>query len=427
MFVNWNEGARHSFAAFIGCCPMELTKPKALSFSLDRTTSIWIVSAAIGATFMASTLVTPLYVIYEARFDFSRIVLTLIYAVYIIGNLIALLSLGRLSDVIGRRIVSLAAILLAGASALVFLFAASTACLFAARAVSGLSVGLAVGAGTAWMTELDPKRSRARASLLATSGNFCGLTVGALLSGTLAQFIAFPLELPFLVYLALLLALGVLINSIEETVPNRRPLAEVDWRPRIALPRSLRVDFIAPAITVFGAMAMIGYYAALLPSILADNLGETSHFIAGGVVAILTTIVAITIPSSRRLASRPAMLSGLALMLPSLALIALAQANSSMPALLAGTVVGGISTALGYRGSLQLINEIAPADRRAEVLSLYFLAGFAGNGLPVIAVGILSTIWTPLAAGLVFAACIGLFSLLALVIAGRNLRRGAMA
>jgi hypothetical protein len=56
-------------------------------------------------------------------------------------------------------------------------------------------------------------------------------------------------------------------------------------------------------------------------------------------------------------------------MLPSVALLVWAQDAKSMPILLAGTTLAGIAAALGYRGSLQVINEIAPADRRAEVVS----------------------------------------------------------
>jgi len=65
--------------------------------------AIAIVAALLGVAFMGSTLLTPLYVIYEQAFGFSRITLTLIYAVYVVGNLIALLLLGRMSDKIGRR------------------------------------------------------------------------------------------------------------------------------------------------------------------------------------------------------------------------------------------------------------------------------------------------------------------------------------
>ena len=90
-----------------------------------------------------------------------------------------------------------------------------------------------------------------------------------------------------------------------------------------------------------------------------------------------------------------------------------------MPILLAGTTLAGIAAALGYRGSLQVINRIAPADRRAEVVSSYLLAGFAGNSIPIIGVGILSNITSSLRASIVFACVISVFALTGLLIGAR--------
>ena len=41
---------------------------------------MWSAAAMIGTMFMASTLVTPLYVPYQQAFGFSTIALTLIYS-----------------------------------------------------------------------------------------------------------------------------------------------------------------------------------------------------------------------------------------------------------------------------------------------------------------------------------------------------------
>ena len=112
--------------------------------------------------FIATTLPTPLYVIYEHTFGFSPVTLTLIYAVYVVGNLAALLLLGRTSDIIGRRKVSLAAIAIAALSTFLFLLAHGTALLFWARIFNGVAVGLTAGTATAWITELDPNQDRAR-------------------------------------------------------------------------------------------------------------------------------------------------------------------------------------------------------------------------------------------------------------------------
>jgi MFS family permease len=90
-----------------------------------------IVAAELAVMFIGAILPTPLYPLYKQEFGFSGVTLTLIYAVYVLGNLVALLFFGRLSDQIGRRITSLPAIGFGVASAVVFALAASTPWLYA--------------------------------------------------------------------------------------------------------------------------------------------------------------------------------------------------------------------------------------------------------------------------------------------------------
>ena len=61
---------------------------------------------------MASTLLTPVYELYQARSGFSAFVLVLLYAVYVVGNLLALFVFGRLSDQVGRKPMVLLALVL---------------------------------------------------------------------------------------------------------------------------------------------------------------------------------------------------------------------------------------------------------------------------------------------------------------------------
>jgi hypothetical protein len=67
---------------------------------------------------------------------------------------------------------------------------------------------------------------------------------------------------------------------------------------------------------------------------------------------------------------------------------------------------------------LQVINEIAPEHACAEVLSSYFVVAFCGSALPVIGIGVLSTLFNADIAQIVFAATIGLYAIASLVIGG---------
>ncbi|MER9629930.1 MFS transporter [Mesorhizobium sp. M0296] len=372
------------------------------------------VAAMIAALFAGSTALTPLYIIYKQVFGFSQITLTLVYAVYVIGNLAALLTLGRVSDVIGRRPMALAGMAVAVVSAVVFLFAENVAWLDIARILSGLGIGVGAGTGTAWLAELLPTDDKSQAATIATSTNFLGLGLGALGAGLLAEYAPWPLRLTFVVYLAMLATVTLLVWRTRETVSRPGKLADVSMRPRLSVPDAIRASFVAPAVTGFGAMALVGFYAALAPSILAQQLQVTNHAEAGALFFELAIVTAATIVVTARLSSRAAMFAALALMIPTVALIVAAQVFASMAIMIAGTALCGVAAALGYRGGLQVVNEIAPADRRAEVVSAFFICCFCGNALPVIGIGVLSTVTGATVASLAFAGMIVVFSLVAL-------------
>jgi MFS family permease len=368
----------------------------------------------IAMMFMLSTLVTPLYLLYQQAFGFSTIALTVIYSTYVVGNLIALLFLGRISDQLGRRRVILAALAAAGASSALFLFAATTAWLYWARMLSGVAIAIASGAGTAWLAELLSEADRPRAALIATSANFIGLGIGSLLAGCLAQYAPLPLELPFIVYLAALAVVAVLIAGTRETVQPRFHGLNRLLAPRIGIPRGILRGFATPAITGFVTFSLIGFYAALVPSLLSQRLHVENTALAGAVVSELFLVSTAAMIVTRNLTSNRAMLAGLVLLVPSLLLLVAADAIASLPVLVAATAVVGIAAGLGYRGSLQVINQIAPPDRRAEVTSSYMLACFIGNSVPVIGVGWLASAHGPLVAISVFAIVVGGFVMLAL-------------
>ncbi|MFZ2004278.1 MAG: MFS transporter [Stellaceae bacterium] len=375
-----------------------------------------VVAGELGVLFVGATLPSPLYPLYSATFGFGGVTLTLIYATYVLGNLAALLLGGRLSDQIGRRRAMAPALGLAIAGALVFLFAQNTAWLYAARILSGLATGLGSGAATAWLAELQPRGHRAAGAMLATAGNFLGTAVGPLLGGLLAAFAGWPLRLCYVVYLVLLAVAVPALWAAPETVTQRPPSASgASLRPRLGVPRQIRLEFLRPAVTAFVTFALVGFYAALVPSLLRDSLRLPSPAVSGGIICGLFLVATIVAAVSRGVAARTAMLWGLAMLLPSVALLVGVQVANSMPLLLAATACAGIAGALGYRGSLQVVNEIAPADRRSEVVSSYLIAVYLGNSVPIIGVGVLSAATSSAVAHAAFAAVIAALAVAALL------------
>ena len=389
--------------------------------ALRQSAQSYAAALVLTLLFMGATLPSPLYVIYRDELHFSQVMLTLVYAVYFAGAMATAFFLGRISDEIGRRVAIFAAVAISIGAALVFIFADSLEMLFVGRLLSGLALPLASGAGTAWIVELC--EDRCTAASLSAGAILAGLGLGALISGLLAEYSNEPLVFPFVALVSLALAAAVIVWLLPETVKHRtRRWSAMALRPRIGVPRGIIGAFIAPAVTVFASFALLGFYSALAPSLLQRSLGMESHAVGGAVIFELYAAAVLVLALTHWLGARAAMLWGLSLLIPSLALLVVAFQSHSLPLLLVGAALGGGAAALGYRGSLQIVNQIAPDSRRAEVVSSYLMFCYAGVSLPVIGIGVLSAIETPGLAEGIFAAVIAAIAVLAITVDIRRAR-----
>jgi MFS family permease len=363
--------------------------------------------------FMGATLPGPLYLIYRDELHFSQVTLTLIYAVYFASAVVTAFFLGRLSDQIGRRTAILFAIGVSLISTALFVFADSIPLLFLARIMSGFAIPLAAGAGAAWVAELC--ENHCTGASLTAGFTLTGLGLGPFLAGVLAQFTQEPLTLPFLALMVLALAAAVITLLLPETVKRLiGSLRELSLRPRIGVPHALIPAFVAPSITAFATFSLLGFYSALTPSVLEQALNLHSHAISGGIIFELYAVAALVLVLARWLTARAAMLAGLALLIPALALLALAPRDQSLALLLLGSGVGGAAVGLAYRGSLQLVNELAPDTHRAEVVSTFLMFCYLGVSVPVVGIALLAAATTPIISETTFAAMIAAFSLFAI-------------
>lgn len=363
-----------------------------------------MLSGAVFAVCMAgTTLPTPLYGLYQEKFGFSELIVTVVYAVYAFGVIGVLLLAGNASDAVGRRPVLLAGLGCAAASAVCFLCATGLGWLYAGRLLSGLSAGLFTGAATAYVMELAPYGGASRATFVATAANMGGLGCGPLLAGVLAQYAVRPLYLPFIVHLALVAGSAAVLLRLAETVRERRPLSTV--RPqRPGLPAEVRAVFGPAAIASFVGFALFGVFTSVSPAFLAQSLDVHNHAVSGLVVALAffaSTAGQLVVGRVGVARSLPLGCAGL---LAGLALLAGALHWDLLWLVVMSALVGGAGQGLAFRGALAAVAGASPADRRAAVISTLFVVAYAGISVPVIGVGVLSGPMGLEGAGLVFIA-----------------------
>lgn len=342
---------------------------------------------------------TPLYARYQAEFGFSPLVVTLVFAVYA-GTLIptAMFS-GALTDSIGYRRMVGPAIALAAVAAVLFCCADSVTWLYAARALQGISVGAASGALTAALVETEPSGDRTRASMLASVMIVGGGGIGPVLAGFLGQHAPLPLRLTYLVELALLALAAVGATRL----PRRtRPGVWLFHRPRIPVPVRRRFA-LASAVSVLG-WAVVALFLAMVPSYATAILHHHDLLLAGTTAGMFLLFAAATQYALARRGVAAPPTTGLLLLTAGLGMLATAGGTRSLWLLLAAAACGGAGQGITFMAALARVNELAPRESRAEVLSAFYMITYLGVGVPVIGVGFLAAATDLLTAVVTFSA-----------------------
>ncbi len=375
----------------------------------DRRGRPFAVAAyAFAVVMCGTTLPTPLYGLYQRELGFSSLMVTLIFAVYAVGVIVALLLLGQLSDSVGRRPILLAGLVLSAMSALCFLFGRGLPELFVGRVLSGLSAGLFTGTATVAVVELAPRRWAGAATLVATAANMGGLGSGPLLAGLLAQYVPDPLRQVFVVDLALVAAAVVGVLLIPETVRDRHGTSRGPRRLRV--PRSVRPAFVPAAMAGFAGFATLGLFTSVAPSFLSEVVGVSDPAVSGTVVFAVFAASTAGQLLMGRVGVRRALPWGCVVLVAGMAMISAALVTASLPLLVVGAVTAGAGQGLSFRAGVTTVGEHSPAERRAEVTSALFVVLYVAISIPVVGVGMMAVTLGLRQAGLIFSGCVALLA-----------------
>jgi MFS family permease len=358
-----------------------------------------LLAYAFTAIMIGTTLPTPIYALYSANMHFSVLTTTVVFATYAGGVLAALLVMGRWSDVVGRRPMLVGGAVLALASAVVFLAADTVGLLLVGRALSGLSAGVYTGTATAAVIESAPPAWRGRSTAVATIANIGGLGLGPLIAGLLVQYAPYPLQLPFIVHIALtVLAIAGVLIAPETSERSGR----IGFQ-RLSVPAEVRTVFVTASTAAFAGFAVTGLFTAVAPSFISDVIGIRNHAVAGAIACSIFAASAAAQVLAGRIEARRAVALGCAVLVVGTVIIAAALHLSSLALLLVGAVVAGVGQGVSFSRGLTAVAERTPPDRRAEVSSTYFVVAYVAIALPVVGEGLAAEAWGLRTAGVAFA------------------------
>ena len=349
----------------------------------------------------------------------------MIFAAYAAGVMASLFLAGHLSDWLGRRRMAACAVAVNVVSGVLFLTWPTVPGLLIARVISGASIGMLTATATAYLSELDAAGhgglARRRAEITATAANLGGLGFGPLVAGFLAEYVADPLQVPYLIFEAILLIGLAGLALVPETVT--RPPTRPAYRPqRVSVPDDQRPVFFAAGAAAAAGFALLGLFTSLAPSFIAGTLHNPSHALAGtATFAVFGAAATAQLVLGRAGLLRQLTL-GMGLMLLGLALITTAVWAGSLALLLTGGIIAGSGVGAMFKGSVSTVLGIAPPHARGEALAGLFLAAYVGLAVPVVALGVATELLSARTAVSGFAAVLA--AVVALV-SGPLLRRSA--
>jgi MFS family permease len=360
---------------------------------------------------LGTTLPTPMYALYAEHMHFAVLTTTVIYATYAGGVLFALLVFGRWSDAVGRRPMLAAGLVAALASAVVFLTADSVPLLLVGRVLSGLSAGVFAGTATAAVIEAAPPKWRDRAAAVATVAATGGLGAGPLLAGILVAYAPSPLQVTFIVHIAMVVLAAVAIILVPETSPSTGSIG----LQRLSVPSEVRAVFAIAAIAAFAGFAVSGLFTAVAPSFLSQVVGIDDHLVAGLTVCCLFAAAALAQLAATRVKPERAVALGCGVLIAGSAILAAALHFSSLTGLIAAAVVCGIGQGISFGPGLAAVAEKSPPERRAEVSSTYYVVAYVALSVPIVGMGLAAQDLGLRTAGVGFAVAVGVLAAVCLV------------
>jgi MFS family permease len=367
-----------------------IAPPAVGAHRLPRAVAFPCVAAILVLFLAASSAPSPLYVVYQQQWQFTAWVLTVVFALYVVGLLGSLLVVGALSDHLGRRPVLAAAIGLEMVALVLFSVAGDVFVLSAARVLQGVATGAATTTLSATLVDLEPSHARGRAGVVTSVGPLTGLALGALGSGVLVEFGPAPTRLVYALLIGAMVLAAVVVALMPET-SLRRPGALASLRPRVAMPAYLRADIVPVVPAMIAGWALAGMYLSLGPSVAAELLGQHNRLLGGLVVMLLTGTgaFAIFLLRSRRVSSLLAPSSALLGVGTLISLAGTAGGRGWLAGV--GTVVAGFGFGASVLATFGTFARVARSHQRSAVFALANIIGYLGNSVPAVLGGIAVT------------------------------------
>jgi MFS family permease len=352
------------------------------------TRPAWAAWLALLVFTMGTSIVTPLFPLYQERFSLSNGEITLLFAVYSLTVVPTMLVFGNASDRLGRKRVILPALASITAASLLLSFADQVSLLFVGRVLQGIAVGGMLGVGTAFVVDHARPAARERAAALAGLGFRLGFGLGPGIAGLVAQHSADPIHRPFQLHtVAMVVAIAAVALSPETVSRARHP-----GRFSVGVPHgqlAAFAAFLAPA--VFMMSFLDATLLSVVPLYMADTLGVTNVALIGLVGFLVLGMGGLTPMLFAGLEPRRAVIVGVGSAATASTLVVGAAAFDSVGLVIVAAGLIGLLNGLILQGGTAICGVSVPLRERGRLISALYMCAYSGT-VPTIAFGYLSQV-----------------------------------
>ncbi|MBL7744395.1 MAG: MFS transporter [Chitinophagaceae bacterium] len=340
----------------------------------------YVVAVALLLITLSVNISMPLFRVYGAEAGMNNTQISLVLATYIMGMLPCYVLLGGLSDKTGRKPIMILSVICALASTTIITLFPDMYALIISRVLQGVALGLSMGCGTAYMSELlKPDHLAAtKAANMASLFTSFGFGGGALAT-TVVLLIHFSV-VPVTYYILLAITfIGLLFVLFLPAIPPiGGSLLRLPYFPKGSFPVNLAIAI---------CWAANGVVVAIIPGQLA-KYGLTIY--GGFCLVLINWSGALLQPFIRHVNPVFAVRTGFLLIPAGFGLVVLGCYINELLVILAGTCIMGVA-AYGYSfmGGLNIISNLGGVQK-ARAVSGYMFYGYIGFGIPAIFLGYLA-------------------------------------
>lgn len=347
---------------------------------------------AVGALvvlYFASGSPISLYSMWQDELGMTHSQLSMASMWYLLGTVIPLLFLPRISDHIGRKPATVLILMVSVCGAMTFAMISSPEMIMLGRLIQGIASGLGSSTVAAYVVDLSGDLPRWVAPTITSSAPTVGLAIGAFVSGGLTTYTSVDSSTYFEAVVLCIVAIAIVVLFARETMP-RSPGLIRSLVPHVTIPKGCTRLYAACAMLFIGTWALGGFSQSFSATIVSEQFGVHNSFVAAAVFTSLLLPNVIGSVFAKRFETRQAQRWGFGVFAACAVMmyVSLAYLDSLLLFCLF-SIVAGIGQGIGFTAGVTALLSRATKAERAGTFSTIYLTSYGGAAIPNLVVGLM--------------------------------------